>query len=48
VTTGSSNGQFYTPSPYCAWCGKLVELAVVVAGVVVYHLICWERQPASL
>jgi hypothetical protein len=32
------------PSRWCAWCGKLVVRGVVIAGVVIYHLICWERR----
>ena len=36
------------PSPYCAWCGKAVEVGVIVAGVVVYHQPCWERRACPL
>ena len=29
-----------TPSRWCAWCGKPVTIAVVVARTVVYHEFC--------
>lgn len=29
----------------CAWCGKPVGVeAVVIAKMVTYHLLCWERR----
>jgi len=33
------------PAVFCAWCGKPVGVeAVVIATVVMYHLLCWERR----
>ena len=30
---------------FCAWCGQRVGVeAVVIAKVVTYHMLCWERR----
>jgi hypothetical protein len=31
-------------SQWCAWCGKPVTVGVVIAAVVLYHDLCWERR----
>jgi hypothetical protein len=36
------------PSHWCAWCGQRVKIGVVIAGVVVYHHLCWERRACLL
>jgi hypothetical protein len=32
-------------SPWYAWCGERIAVAVLIAGVV-YHLACWRRRAA--
>jgi len=36
------------PSPWCAWCGRVVDVGVIVANMVIYHPRCWERRARLL